>query len=152
MNYGTILKELRERVGLTIIEASKIIKVSDSLYSRYEKEKQTIPLKHLNTLANYYEVSIDYLLGFTKIKKYKNIRPIIDRKTTGIRLKEFRKENKLTQVKLAEILNTVHPVLVNYENGKNLITTAFLYDLCKKYKISADYLLGRTNEPIKYTN
>ena len=59
----------------------------------------------------------------------------------------FRKENKVTQVKLATILNTVQPVIANYEKGKFLIATPFLYTICKKYNISADYLLGKINEP-----
>ena len=65
----------------------------------------------------------------------------------GKRLKEFRKENKLTQSKLATILNTAQPVITNYENGKHLIATPFLYTICKKYHISADYLLGKIDNP-----
>ena len=64
----------------------------------------------------------------------------------------FRKSQKLTQVKLASILNTVQPVIANYEKGKNLIATPFLYTICKKYNISADYLLGKIDEPINISN
>ena len=49
------------------------------------------------------------------------------------------------------ILNTVHPVISNYESGKFLIATPFLYTICKKYNISADYLLGKIDNP-KYLN
>ena len=69
MNYGLNLKKLRERIGLTLVATSKIINVSDTLYSRYEKEKQTIPLKHLITLCNYFEVSLNYILNLTNKKK-----------------------------------------------------------------------------------
>ena len=34
-----------------------------------------------------------------------------------------------------------------YEKGKTLILTSFLYTICKKYNISADYLLGKIDEP-----
>ena len=50
MNYGKILFQQRDRQGLTNVEMAQILKISDSLYSRYEKNKQTIPIKHLNTL------------------------------------------------------------------------------------------------------
>ncbi len=45
------------------------------------------------------------------------------------------------------MLNTVHPVITNYENGKHLIATPFLYTICSKYNISADYLLGKIDSP-----
>ena len=90
---------------------------------------------------------MDYIFNFNNIPNYENSQKEINKKLAGIRLKEFRKDNKLTQVKLAEILNTVHTVITNYENGKNLISTPFLYDICKKYNISADYLLGKIDDP-----
>ena len=65
----------------------------------------------------------------------------------GTRLKEFRKENKITQDKLASILNTNQSVIANYERGRTIIATPFLYTICKKYNISADYLLGKINTP-----
>ena len=37
------------------------------------------------------------------------------------------------------------------ENGHNIIATPFLYQICKKYNISADYLLGKIDSP-KYLN
>ena len=66
---------------------------------------------------------------------------------SGNRLKEFRKENKLTQTKLASILNTTQSVIADYERGRYFISTPFLYTICKKYNISADYLLGRIDNP-----
>lgn len=65
----------------------------------------------------------------------------------ALRLKEFRKENKLTQESLAQLLNVVKGTVGNYESGRALIATPFLYEICKKYKISADYLLGKIDEP-----
>lgn len=62
------------------------------------------------------------------------------------RLKNWRKENNLTQEKLAKVLNTNKSVICNYEKGRNLIATPFLYQICHKYHVSADYLLGRINE------
>ena len=147
MNYGINLKTLRERVGLTLTDTAKIIEVSDTLYSRYEKEKQTIPLKHLITLCNYFEVSLDYIFDFTDIKKYPKYRNNIDNLLMQKHLKEFRKDNKLTQEQLATILNTTHSVIADYERGRYLIATPFLYMICLKYKISADYLLGRIDKP-----
>ena len=147
MNYGKILFQQRDRQGLTNVEMAKLLQISDSLYSRYEKEKQTIPIKHLNTLCNYFEVSLDYIFGFTDKRKHKNmLRKIVLNKSSE-RLKIVRKENNLTQIELAKILNVDNSMLAKYESGKYLISTPYLYTICKKYNVSADYLLGKTDEP-----
>jgi len=57
------------------------------------------------------------------------------------------KENKLTQEKLASILNVSRTTITEYERGTNIIATPFLYTICKNYNISADYLLGKINTP-----
>ena len=46
-----------------------------------------------------------------------------------------------------QLLNIDHSVWCRYEQGKTLIPTSFLYTFCKTFKISADYLLGRIEEP-----
>ncbi|MCM1053639.1 MAG: helix-turn-helix domain-containing protein [Ruminococcus sp.] len=146
MIYKERLKELREKYGLKQTELCKILNVDNSALSHYENEDIIIPTKHLITLCNYYNVSIDYILGFNDILNYNNISN--ENKTiSGQRLKEFRKENKLTQNKLATILNAGQPTIANYENGTYLIALPFLYTICKKYNISADYLLGKTDAP-----
>ena len=66
------------------------------------------------------------------------------------RLNEFRKENHLTQTKISGFLHIDQPTWSIYEAGKNLIGTPFLYDICKKYHISADYLLGKIDKPKYY--
>jgi len=149
--YKNRLKYLRENNELTLQSISKELGFEKDTYGKFEREYTTIPLKHLNALCNFFNVSLDYIFEFSNIPKYENSNKEIDKKTSGQRLKEFRKENNLTQEKLASILNVVHTVITNYENGKNLIATPFLYDICKKYKISADYLLGKIDEP-KYIN
>ena len=148
MIYSDKLTELREEKNMNQINIAKVLEIDNSLYAKYEKEYEIIPIKHLNNLCNYFNVSLDYTFGFTNKKEYKNSNPNIDKMTVGQRLKEFRKDHKLTQKKLASILNTVQPVVTNYENGKHLISTPFLYTICKKYHISADYLLGKIDEKI----
>ena len=148
MNYGAKIKMLRERNGITQKELANFIGIDAKLYSHYETEDRIIPCKHLFMISNYFNISIDYLFGFNEEKEYKGkINKIINEIEIGKRLKEFRKENKLTQSKLATILNTAQPVITNYENGKHLIATPFLYTICKKYHISADYLLGKIDNP-----
>lgn len=145
--YSDRLKALRERQGYTQTELGNIIEVGKSQYSHYENERVTIPIKHLNTLCNYFQASIDYIFGFTDTQNYKKLQANIDKNKSSIRLKEFRKENNLTQKKLASFLNTTFSTISSYECGINIINTSYLYAICKKYKISADYLLGKNDNP-----
>ena len=145
--YGEKLKYIREEKELKILNIASILSVDNSCYGHYEREYVIIPIKHLNTLSNYFNVSIDYIFSLSNIRQYENSTKEIDKKLAGERLKQFRKENKITQKKMAEILNTVQQVISKYEKGINIIATPFLYTICKKYGISADYLLGKIDTP-----
>ena len=150
MNYNIRLKELRLEKNLTQQQIADIFKMARQTYNHYEVQENIIPIKHLNNIANYYDISIDYLLGLSDKRKYNAVNKDFDKKISGERLKSFRKENNLTQVDLAQLLNTFHTVVVDYEKGKNFIATPFLYTICKTYKISADYLLGRIDRKIRF--
>lgn len=151
MDYSKTLKTIRESKNLTQKDMANILEISRGLYAQYEIADKIIPIHHLNKLSNYFDVSIDYLLGLSSKYKYTQSNKNINKEKFSSRLKEFRKENKISQDKLAKNLNTSHSVISSYENGKTLILTSFLYTICKKYNISADYFLGKINNP-KYLN
>lgn len=150
MNYSKVLFQQRDRLGLTNVEMAQILKISDSLYSRYEKDKQTIPVKHLNTLCNYFNCSFDYMFGFTTEKNYAKSKKEINRDLMRERLREIRKENNLTQKTLAKSINVAPSTISDYERKANIIATPFLFEICQKYHVSADYLLGKINKPKYY--
>lgn len=140
------IKNLREEKSLRQQDMANILGINRTTYTSYEIERDTIPLTHLNTLCNYFDVSIDYALSLSEIKKYKNLRKEIDKILLTERLKILRKDNKLTQVKIAEILNTSRSTWTGYEYGNYLIPTLLLFELAKKYNYSMDYLLGKIDE------
>ena len=146
MIYQKRLMELREKNELKQYEVANILNIYKGLYNQYETEYEIIPIKHLNTLCNYFHVSFDYLFNLTDQVNYENALENIDSIKAGTRLKNWRKENKLTQEKLASMLNMARSALANYERGRNIIATPFLYTICTKYKVSADYLLGKIDE------
>ena len=147
MIYGERLEDLRNRIGISQKKTGELINLDSGTYSHYEKEDLIIPIKHLITLCNYFNVSLDYIFKFTDQKLYNNPKKEVNIEKYSERLKNFRKENKLTQKKLASILNTTQSVISDYEKRKRIIPTPFLYTISKKYNISADYLLGRTDSP-----
>ena len=61
----TRIKSLREDHDLTQREISQILNISQVAYSYYEINKRNIPLELLSKLADYYNTSVDYLLGLT---------------------------------------------------------------------------------------
>jgi transcriptional regulator with XRE-family HTH domain len=139
------IKRVRESYELTQREMAKILKISKSSYNNFETGEHIIPLKHLNNFCNIFHVSMDYVCGLVDCnihveKKYK-----LKSKEIGIKLKQIRLKNKLTQMELAKILNTTQSNISSYENGKTLILTAFIYSFAKHFKVSLDYLTGRSN-------
>ena len=59
------LRDLREDGDLTQKKIADYLHVSQTTYSRYENGKLDIPSAALIALAEYYNVSVDYLLGLT---------------------------------------------------------------------------------------
>lgn len=64
--YFQRLRDLREDADLSQKQVAALLGIQQTVYSRYERGFQTIPLEHLLTLADFYHVSTDYLLGRTK--------------------------------------------------------------------------------------
>ena len=63
------LRDLREDMDLTQNDISKLLNISQTVYSRYERGYQTIPVEHLLKLSEFYNTSIDYILGLTNVKR-----------------------------------------------------------------------------------
>ena len=61
--FPKILKELREEKGLTLLALSKLVDISDSSLGRWEHGQADIKSEQLIVLADFFNVSTDYLLG-----------------------------------------------------------------------------------------
>lgn len=147
MLYKEKLKILREKNNLTQQNIANKLNIAKARYCQYENEYEIIPLKHLITISDFYQTSIDYIFSFSNNEHYKEEKTNINQFKSGERLKEIRKENKLTQENLANKLNVARSIISKYEKGEFLIATHTLYTLCKYFNISADYLLGKIDSP-----
>ena len=58
-----LLYELRVDHDLTQAEVGAVLGISQQHYSKYETGEYELPLRHFVSLANYYQVSADYLIG-----------------------------------------------------------------------------------------
>lgn len=63
------IRDLREDRDLTQKQVADYLLCDQSLYSKYEREERPLPLEYADRLADFYGVSVDYLLGRTSVKK-----------------------------------------------------------------------------------
>lgn len=63
------IRDMREDSDLTQAQVAEYLGIAQTVYSRYERGFQTIPLPLLIKLADYYDVSLDYLTGRTQQMK-----------------------------------------------------------------------------------
>ena len=63
------LRDLREDKDMNQTQIAEILNTKQTVYSRYERGFQNIPVEHLITLADFYDVSTDYILGRTNRKE-----------------------------------------------------------------------------------
>ena len=140
------MKDIRTYFGNTQKELAGILGVSRSTYAGWENGLDAIILPKLNDFCNYYGVSLDYICGLTNTKKYDIINDKIDKSVLGNNLKETRTKNKHTQEKVANIINVDQSNYSKCELGKMYIHTYALIEFAKHYKVSIDWLYGKTKD------
>ncbi len=69
-HYIKIIRDLREDHDKTQSEIAEVLGTSQTMYARYERGANELPLHHLITLCNYYNVSADYVLGIKRKKLF----------------------------------------------------------------------------------
>ena len=62
------------------------------------------------------------------------------------RIRDLREDHDMTQQQLADILGTSQTMYARYERGANELPIHHLLTLCKVYRVSADYILGLSEE------
>lgn len=71
MNVGTRIAELRNNAHMSQFQLAKVLKIGTSTLGMYETNKREPSPKVLKRIADYFNVSIDYLLGRSNNKKEK---------------------------------------------------------------------------------
>lgn len=138
------LKDIREDNDINQNDMSKILNVNRSTYSLWELGINIIPLKNLCDFADYFNLSIDYVLGLTNTKNIKNINNGLNLKVLGNNLRSIRIKNNLSQENIANILNVTQACITRYEKGLIYISTPNLYKFAKYFNITINELCGKT--------
>lgn len=69
MDYIIRIRNLREDADKTQQEIAEYLGTSQTMYARYERGANEMPIRHLIKLSDYYQVSLDYLCGRTDEKQ-----------------------------------------------------------------------------------
>lgn len=72
---------------------------------------------------------------------------MFDKSLFGARLFELREKKDLSQKAVADLLGVTRTQVSDIENGKSGTNLDRFYQLCEFYQVSADYLLGITDDP-----
>lgn len=65
MDYIRRMRDLQEDADRTQQQIAEVLGTSQTMYARYERGANELPIRHLIVLCRYYGVSADYLLGLS---------------------------------------------------------------------------------------
>ena len=68
--YAQRIRDLRTDHDKSQAEIAAVLGTTKNQVGKYERGEQEMPIKHLITLCNYYNVSADYILGLPKSRPY----------------------------------------------------------------------------------
>ena len=68
MNYKLRIRDLREDHDKTQQNIADLLGTSQTMYASYERGASELPVRHLIRLAQYYHVSMEYIVGLTDNK------------------------------------------------------------------------------------
>lgn len=135
--FAEQLKTLRKKNSLTQKELAEKVGVKQNSYANWENGNREPNIEMLVRIADYFDVSLDYLLG----GKMKNIT-----EEFSLCLKKLRMKRKLSQKQIAEELKISQQQYSKWEGGIITPNVETLVRLADYFDVSVDYLLGRKRE------
>ena len=69
--YVQKMRDLREDADMTQQQVAEILGTSQTMYARYERGANELPIRHLIRLCTLYRVSADYILGIKLVPHQK---------------------------------------------------------------------------------
>ena len=151
-HYGMNLKLFLEKNDYSFMEfnpalVKKFISGQTLRKTKTDKKDAFQITRYLMSVEyNLLNVSMDYIAGLTNRKIYQFINNEFDLIVLGKRLKEVRTNAGDSQEDVANIIGTTQSPYSKYELGKNTILTSFIIAFAKHYKVSIDWLCGKTKD------
>ena len=69
LDYIKIMRDLREDADLTQEQVAKKLGTSQTMYARYERGANELPIRHLLKLCEIYSVTSDFFLGMDQTRR-----------------------------------------------------------------------------------
>lgn len=133
--FGEKILEQRKRKGITQQELADALNISRSTLAGYEAENKKPSYKVLVRIAEYFGVTVDYLL---ELDVGGNV-------MLGKRIAELRKACDMSQKELGEKLGLSASAIGMYEQGRREPGNAMLIAMENLFGVTVDYLLGVTD-------
>ena len=146
---GYIMNEFQERLqelliekGLSRLQLSKIIGISFETINGYFNRDFYPELSIAIKLANYFQCSLDYLMGLSE--KYNNN----DKNELSFieTIKKLKKENNISIEKLMKAINMSETNFYRWQRDNNKPAMTSLIALAKYFDVSLDYLVGNKKD------
>lgn len=142
------IRELRKHYNYTQQKLANALSITQANLSGWELGKWQPDQEALRKMANLFNVSIDYLLGYDSEHV-----PLINNNTTnaatiGNNLATLRKANNLNQRDLADFLGITISAYGNYELDQRQPSIENLCKLADYFGVSVDYLIGHEKKSV----
>lgn len=144
MQNGNLMAYLRIQKDISQRKMAQIINVSLSSYKAYENNEREIKLNILNLISNYFNISLNSLLGLTSNLLAFNNNENINYLHLQFSLRLIRKKNHFKQKEISKMFNLSTATICKYEKNPQLVSISYLYLFAKQFNISVDYLCGKT--------
>ena len=149
-NQLKISPEFSKRIKHLIYESecstkgdfSKSVNVDESIISRAEKFGIIPSLRTLIKIANKFELSLTFLIG---IDRNNDFIPSELPSNFHARLDELIKENKINYNQLSKNMSFHRTYIYEWMREGTLPSIEYLFEIADYFKVSPDYLLGRTD-------
>ena len=138
------IKITREKSEISQEKISKVLKVNRSTYAGWKNNIDPIPLKKLNDVCNFFNVTFDYICGLNNDDNSANfINKEITPERISSKLNSIRKQNNESQKTISNIIGLDQSNYSKIERGKYLIRLYPLIEFAKHYNCSIDYLCDK---------
>lgn len=137
------LKRLRSDRGLSQQAIASLLGITQQAYANYESGKREPDHENLLRLSEIYSVSVDQLLSAPIPDDTAAPSPLA--KALGARLRDIRRQRRITMKQLGESIGLAESTISQYETGKRQMDYETLQAVCRHLNISSDYLLGLTD-------
>ncbi|HEL1584669.1 TPA: transcriptional regulator [Streptococcus suis] len=125
------LKELRKKRGLTQSQVANVLGTNQSQYGKYENKKTQLSIENAKKLANYFGVSIPYLLGLDD-----------EAEMIATNFQILVKNSKKTLKEISEETGIGYSTLGNYNQGTRNPKRENAEILAKYFGVSTAYIMG----------